>query len=173
MAGRIIIKNTNNKPNVKILKGENINLKCLDDNFIHVWTDGGGNCGPASIGVVIVEKGIVKVTYGEYLGDHMTNNIAELTAIFRGLQLVKNKHKKVKLYSDSNYSLQSISGAFNGRKNRTLIDCIIKYIKAYPVEVIFVKVKGHAKLPYNEMADSIAGTMLQLAAGKLVTRKKK
>ncbi len=161
MTGKIINKNINTS---KVENGYEEDLSCTDPNYVHVWADGGGNCGPVAIGVVVVEKGMVYLTHGEYLGEHKTNNIAELTAILRGLQLVKNKCKPVKLYSDSRYSLHSVVGNFHGRKNRELIDRIMNYIKEYPVEITFVKVKGHSKLQFNEMADSIAAWFLQHVA---------
>jgi ribonuclease HI len=161
LAGKIFVK-TDKTSHFKVLDGRSEDLSCIDPDYIHVFTDGGGNCGPASIGIIVIDKGIVQMTHGEFLGDNLTNNIAELTAILRGLQLVKSKKIPVKLYADSNYSLQSIAGVYNGRKNRELIDSITEYVKAYPVEVVFVKVKGHAKILYNEMADSIASNMLKL-----------
>jgi ribonuclease HI len=161
--GKIIVKQQIQRQ--KILDGRYEDLNCLDPNYIHVWTDGGGNCGKISIGIVIVERGHIKTTHGEFLHDHSTNNVAELTAILRGLQLVKNKHKLVKIYSDSSYSLNSIVGNYNGRKNRELIEQIVNYVKNYPEKIIFVKVKGHNKLLFNEMADSIASSLLQLQIG--------
>lgn len=171
MAGKITIKGK--QKFTEILRQTDVDLNCMDKEFTHVWVDGGGNCGPVSIGIVIVEEGIIRTTHGEYLGDNRTNNIAELTAIFRGLQLAKNKGKPVKLYSDSTYSLKSISGEFNGQRNRELINKIIEYVKEYPVEIIFVKVKGHSKLPFNEIADSIASWFLQHALTKKYLKKQK
>lgn len=158
--GKIIVKSQ--EPRQEILDGRYEDLRCIDPNFVHVFTDGGGNCGKISIGIVIVERGYIKTTHGEFLAEHSTNNVAELTAILRGLQLVKNRHKPVKIYSDSNYSLNSIVGNYNGRKNRELINQIVKYVENYPEEITFVKVKGHNKLLFNEMADSIASSLLQL-----------
>lgn len=157
----VIIRGQKDKGHFQILDGFKEDLSSLDKDFIHVWVDGGGNCGPVSIGIVVVDKGIIYQTHGEYLGDHRTNNIAELTAILRGLQLVRGKGKPVKIYSDSAYALKSICGMFNGRKNRNLIDRIINYVYSYPVAITFVKVKGHAKIEYNELADSIASWFLQ------------
>ena len=158
MPGKIIIKTR--ALNVEVLDGQEVNLDSIDPSYIHVWVDGGGQ-GTISLGVVVVDNGRAIQTHGEYLGTKQTNNIAELTVILRGLQLVKNKRRPVKIYSDSKYSICSIAGTFNGKRNRVLIDKIIAYIKNYPTEVIFVKVKGHSKLPYNEIADSIASWFLK------------
>lgn len=137
-----------------------MNLDCKDTNWAHVWVDGGGNCGPGSLGVVVVIKGMVEMTYGQYLGDHSTNNIAELNAIWKGLRLVKHLKIPVKIYGDSNYALRSVTKSWNGRKNRDLVDEITAYIADYPWKIEFVKVRGHSGLPYNEYADSIASWFL-------------
>lgn len=153
---------------------EEVDLECKDPSYLHVWVDGGGNCGPASLGVVVIDEGIIKMTFGAYLGDNLTNNIAELQAIWKGLRLVKHLWKPVRIYSDSTYSINSICGVFHGKKNRDIIDPMIEYIKQYPLPVEFVKVKGHIGLPYNEMADSIASCLLsQWKNHKHPTKKKK
>ncbi|KKM91467.1 hypothetical protein LCGC14_1228290 [marine sediment metagenome] len=154
-------------------KQEDVNLDGKDPEYVHVWTDGGGNCGPASLGVVVVDEGIIKMTFGAYLGDHLTNNIAELQAIWKGLRLVKHLGRPVRIYSDSSYSISSICGVYHGKKNRNLIDPIIEYIRQYPLLVEFVKVKGHDGLPYNEMADGIASTLLQQGKDQKHPKRKK
>lgn len=147
-------------PTFPIYDQSEVDLKCKDSKYIHVFTDGGGNCGPASLGVVVIDGGIIKMTFGEYLGDNLTNNIAELQAIWKGLKLVKHLWRPVKVYSDSNYSINSICGIFHGKKNRDIIDPMIEYIKQYPLPVEFIKVKGHSGILYNEIADGIASTVL-------------
>ena len=54
---------------------------------VEIWTDGAcsGNPGPMGIGVVVIDGG-QRREKGEYLGVG-TNNIAELTAIERGIEL--------------------------------------------------------------------------------------
>ncbi len=52
-----------------------VDLDCKDPKYSYVWVDGGGQ-GTAAIGVVVVEGGIITMTFGAYLGDNLTNNIA-------------------------------------------------------------------------------------------------
>lgn len=160
-------------PAFTIHQQNDVNLDCLDSEFLHVWCDGGGNCGPASLGVVVVDGGTVIMTLGIFLGDNLTNNIAELQAIWKSLRLVKHLWRPVKIYSDSNYSINSICGVYNGRKNRDIIDPMIEYINQYPLTVEFVKVKGHTGLIYNEMADGIASCLLQQGKNRNHPKKKK
>lgn len=149
-----------------------VDLECIDPNYIHVWVDGGGQKA-ASLGIVVIDKGIIIMTFGVYLGENLTNNIAELQAIWKGLRLVKHLWKSVRIYSDSAYSINSICGVFHGKKNRDIIDPMIEYIKQYPLPVEFVKVKGHSGLIYNEIADSIASWFLSEHKNKKKRRKKK
>ena len=160
-------------PDFPIYDQSEVDLDCKDPKYAHVFTDGGGNYGPAAIGVVVIERGIITMTFGAYLGDNLTNNIAELQAIWKGLRLVKHLWKPVKIYSDSSYAINSICGVFKGRKNRDIIDPMIAYIKQYPLDVEFIKVKGHSNLPYNDMADGIAACLLQYAKGMHHPKKKK
>ena len=62
---------------------------------IIVHSDGGarGNPGPAAIGVVIAdESGAVIEELSEYIGE-TTNNIAEYTAVIRGLRILGTLYK--------------------------------------------------------------------------------
>jgi len=167
---RGIIVQRRKEPTHKIWETHEVPTDGKDSSFIHVFCDGGGNRGPASLGVVVVIKGMVSMTFGHYLGDNLTNNIAELNAIWKSLRLVKHLAMPVRIYSDSKYALSSITGAYNGKKNRELIDNIIVYMSEYPHEISFVKVKGHSGLKYNEYADSIANNLLQM--NKIVEKKK-
>jgi len=60
-----------------------------------VHSDGGarGNPGPAAIGVTIENESGAVEEFSEYLGE-ATNNIAEYTAVLRGLMLLKAKYGK-------------------------------------------------------------------------------
>lgn len=130
-------------------------------NIAHVFVDGGGNCGPGSIGIVIVIADELRVTFAQLLGSHgQTNNIAELNAIWYGLRLAKQFDLQVIVYSDSAYALNSICGIYNGRKNVELIKTIQEYALGYPLHITFIKCKGHSGVKYNEMADKLATSLL-------------
>ncbi len=124
---------------------------------IHVWTDGActGNPGPAGIGVVIVD-GITKQPreLSEYLGMG-TNNIAELTAIMRGLEEVTDRERTVVVYSDSKYSLDMLTKNFKAKANTELIAKLRKLTKQFK-DLRFVKVLGHSGIPLNERVDELA-----------------
>jgi ribonuclease HI len=124
---------------------------------IHVWTDGActGNPGPAGIGVVIIDGGSKeRRELSEYLGIG-TNNIAELTAILRGLQETTDKKRVVVVYTDSSYSIGVLSKNWKAKANVELIDRIRGLAKQF-ADLRFVKVQGHAGIALNERVDELA-----------------
>jgi ribonuclease HI len=126
---------------------------------IHVWTDGActGNPGPAGIGVVVID-GKDRVELGEFLGEG-TNNIAELTAIERGLETVKDPKRPVLVYSDSAYAIGLLSKGWKAKANVELVARIRAILPRF-ADVRFVKVPGHAGVPENERCDELARTAI-------------
>ena len=132
-----------------------------------VWTDGAcsGNPGPMGIGVVVLHDGQRK-ELGEYLGVG-TNNIAELTAIERGLDIVAEivkaggakpdaqRMRRVRVYSDSAYAIGLLEKGWKAKANQELVARLRKRVAAVP-NLEFVKVPGHAGVPENERCDELA-----------------
>jgi ribonuclease HI len=125
------------------------------ENAIHVWTDGActGNPGPAGLGVVIVD-GDRRQELSEFLGEG-TNNIAELTAILRGLEEVTDRQRPVIVYSDSAYSIGLLTENWKAKKNVELVASLRALCREFP-NLRFVKVAGHAGIPLNERVDELA-----------------
>jgi ribonuclease HI len=123
---------------------------------IHVWTDGAcsGNPGAAGLGVVILGDGDGQREISEYLGD-ATNNIAELTAILRGLQSVSDRKRTVIVYSDSQYSIGLLTQNWKAKKNVELVEELRQLTRTF-ADLRFVKVAGHAGIPLNERVDQLA-----------------
>jgi ribonuclease HI len=122
---------------------------------IHVWTDGActGNPGPAGLGAVIID-GKDERELSEYLGEG-TNNIAELMAIYRGLQEVKDRKRTVMVYSDSTYAIGVLSKNWKAKANTELIAEIRALTRQFS-DLRFVKVAGHAGVALNERVDELA-----------------
>jgi ribonuclease HI len=127
------------------------------ENAIHVWTDGAcsGNPGPCGVGVVVID-GKEQKEISEYLGEG-TNNIAELTAILRGLQTVTDRARPVIVYSDSAYSIGLLTQAWKAKANKELVAELRALTKEF-TDLRFVKVAGHAGIPLNERVDYLATT---------------
>ena len=127
---------------------------------LEVWTDGAcsGNPGPMGIGVVVLD-GEARRELGEYLGVG-TNNIAELTAIERGLEIADeiaggDGPRPVRVYSDSGYAIGLLSQGWKAKANQELVARIRRRLAGVP-NVQFVKVAGHAGVPENERCDELA-----------------
>jgi ribonuclease HI len=125
---------------------------------IEIWTDGAcsGNPGPMGIGVVVLD-GPARKEIGEYLGIG-TNNIAELVAIERGVEVAAERTKaaprRLRVYSDSAYSIGVLSKGWKAKANQDLVARIKRRLADLDVELI--KVSGHAGVPENERCDALA-----------------
>ncbi len=129
----------------------------VPSDAVIIYTDGAcsKNPGPAGIGAVVI-NGDDRQELSEYLGTG-TNNIAELTAIGRALELVPKADRKraVVVHTDSSYCIGVLEKGWKAKANTELIMGIRKQIKAFP-DLRFVKVKGHAGIPENERCDELA-----------------
>ncbi len=131
----------------------------LPGDAIHVWTDGGAspNPGPSAIGVVIVD-GKSQLELSEYLGDG-TNQIAELTAMLRGLQEVEDRQRTVVVYSDSAYAIGLLSQGWKAKANVELVAELRELGRQFR-DLRFIKVLGHSGIPLNERTDQLATAAL-------------
>ena len=124
---------------------------------LHVYTDGActGNPGPMGLGVVVLDLSgePARRELSEYLGVG-TNNIAELTAILRGLQVLP-RDRQVVVYSDSSYAIGLLSQNWKAKANQELVAALRQLLREFPA-VHFVKVAGHAGVPENERCDELA-----------------
>lgn len=132
----------------------------------HVYTDGActGNPGPMGIGVVVLMPNGERREWSEYLGMG-TNNIAELTAIARGLSLVP-LHEPTTVYTDSAYAIGVLTQAWKARANQALIAEIRAHIQKHP-NLQWMKVAGHAGVVENERCDALARNAIAQAMQKL------
>lgn len=126
---------------------------------IHVWTDGAcsGNPGPMGIGTVVMADG-QRRELGDFLGNG-TNNIAELVAIERGLELAMQIDptlaRPVRVYSDSGYAIGLLSKGWKAKANQDVV-ARIRRLTARFGHLTFVKVLGHSGVPENERCDELA-----------------
>jgi ribonuclease HI len=122
---------------------------------VQLWTDGAcsGNPGPAGVGVRF-EHGEEVRELSEYLGV-ATNNIAELTAILRGLEMVGDTALPVDVMTDSEYCIGLLGLGWKPKANQQLV-ASLRAAYARFSDVQLVKVKGHAGVHGNERADELA-----------------
>lgn len=142
-----------------VLQDEDEDKEPAPTNVVNIWTDGAcsGNPGPMGIGMVATVDG-KRGERGEYLGVG-TNNIAELTAIRRGLELAMELGAAIdrpfRVHSDSGYSIGVLSLGWKAKANQELVAGLRKFLAQFP-DVRLVKVRGHAGIPENERCDELA-----------------
>ena len=79
-----------------------------------------GNPGPAGSGFVVVHPGGRMEEGFEYLGT-ATNNIAELTAILRALEVSPKDAPHILIHTDSQYSIGVLQKGWKPKTNQELI----------------------------------------------------
>jgi len=134
---------------------------------VHIFTDGScfPNPGPGGWGAVMLYNNRYKELYG---GKHgTTNNEMELMAMLEGLAALKTRKYPVIIYSDSQYSINSVSVWHKGWAKRGWttstgqpvknVELIREIVKASGDNTIFKWVKGHVGIVHNERADVLAG----------------
>lgn len=134
------------------------NHSSLEGEAIIAYTDGAcsGNPGPAGLGVALTFPDGREVRRGEPMGQG-TNNIAELTAILRALELATPDGRDIVIHTDSTYAIGVLTQGWKAKANQELIAFIKKTIAQYgPGRVTFRKVAGHAGVPLNELVDELA-----------------
>lgn len=131
---------------------------------ITVWSDGGarGNPGPAAIGVVIREDENVLEEISETIGEG-TNNIAEYTAVLRGLQVLRlrfgaeTKELEVEWKLDSELVERQLAGVYK-IKNPGLRDLYLQIqdLRAHFPHLTFI----HVRREFNKDADRLVNEAL-------------
>jgi ribonuclease HI len=120
-----------------------------------VYADGAcsGNPGPAGVGVVALWSDGAR-ELSEYIGE-ATNNIAELTAILRAVELAHQLDRPLRLYTDSKYSIGVLTEGWKARANRELVKKVRETLASHSDAELF-HVRGHEGVKLNEEADELA-----------------
>lgn len=138
---------------------------------IIIYSDGGcrGNAKDENIGgwgAVLQYKGHVKEIYDGTR--NTTNNIMELTGAIKALEALKTTHIPVRLHCDSAYVVNGITSWVKGWKKKGWRKSDGKIIENLELwkrldelvnmqeDIKFIKVKGHAGVELNELADQLA-----------------
>lgn len=122
---------------------------------VYLFCDGAcrGNPGPMGIGILL-RFGRAEKVLAEPLG-RGTNNVAELTAILRGLQQIRRRDLPVVVVTDSLYAIDVLSGRKRAHKNIELVKEVAELMAQFR-DIRFRKVSGHAGIPENEEVDRLA-----------------
>jgi ribonuclease HI len=129
-----------------------------------MYTDGAsrGNPGPGGYGTILMWNGVEKELSGGF--KRTTNNRMELMAVIAGLEALKKNGVRLKIYSDSQYVVNSVEKGWlknwiatdfkGGKKNK---DLWLRFDElAVKHHIQFYWVKGHASNPHNNRCDELA-----------------
>lgn len=138
---------------------------------ITIYTDGGsrGNPGPSAIGVVYVnEKEQIIKEYSEYIGDKLTNNEAEYSAVIFALKKFKAlfgkeiaKRSEIQVRSDSELLVKQLNGEYK------IVNENIQslFLKIWNLKIDFLKIKfKQVPREKNKDADRLANEALDAKA---------
>jgi ribonuclease HI len=129
-----------------------------------MYTDGAsrGNPGPGGYGTILMWKGTTKEFSGGFR--RTTNNRMELMAVIAGLEALRKNGLHVKIYSDSQYVVNSVEKGWlrnwiatdfkGGKKNKDLWLRFAALASNHHIK--FHWVKGHASNPHNNRCDELA-----------------
>ncbi len=130
-------------------------------NTVHIWTDGActrnGYDGARAAWAFVSGK----TEKADLVKGKQTNNTAEAFAIYHALLwAAEEKHKKVKIYSDSQITLNNLKKSpAMVKENREIFELIEDVIAANGLTVDYEKVPAHADNINNNRADKLANTL--------------
>jgi ribonuclease HI len=143
-------------------------INSIPSKDIICYTDGSckGNPGEAGSGIYIVwPGGAYETSIAKYLGKS-TNNIAELTAIKIAFETITSMidsypqllttNPELYLLTDSEYSLNALTGKTRVNANAELINSIKLIMTNYKLKINMFWVPAHSGIPGNEKANDLA-----------------
>lgn len=130
------------------------------NNEISIYTDGAYSptLDQGGIGLVFVKNGTIIYEYSKGF-KNTTNNRCELYAVIKALQAVSKKIDILKIYSDSQYVINSINLGWKRNKNQDLwkkFDMMFRKASNHCSDIHFIWVKGHDTNIMNNKADVLA-----------------
>jgi ribonuclease HI len=141
-------------------KSSRLDVLKLPDNCIRIYTDGAssGNPGPAGIGALLIYHENRK-EISQSIGI-ATNNVAELSAIKVAISHLKRHDLPVRIFSDSAYAIGVLTQNWKPQANKALVSEIKRLTQKFK-DLEFIKVKGHAGIKENEVADFLATSAIK------------
>ncbi|MEK6895626.1 MAG: ribonuclease HI family protein [Nanoarchaeota archaeon] len=124
-------------------------------------SDGGarGNPGPGAIGVIIRREGEILKKFSKFIGERVTNNIAEYEALIMALKLALEYDKEVTCVLDSELLVKQLLGEYRVKQPQ-LLDLFKKVQKEQDKfdKVKYVHVSRWDK--FQQMADELVNEEL-------------
>lgn len=127
---------------------------------IEIYTDGAysSTLQQGGVGLIFLRDGLKILEWSKGF-KNTTNNRCELYAVIKALQAISKKVDSIKIYSDSQYVIYSITKGWKRKKNIDLwekFDLMYKKAKNHCKDIQFIWVKGHDVNELNNRADILA-----------------
>lgn len=153
-------------PVAKAADHKNTDIDVAKNTTIIIHSDGGsrGNPGPTASAYIIENSGgEILDQGGEYLGDFLTNDVAEYYGVLLGLRAAADiGARNVSFYSDSLMVVDQLNGMFHVKELDRKIYDEIKYLVHRFDHVGF----HHVHREYNRSADALVNQILDKFAPK-------
>jgi len=125
--------------------------------MIYTNSDGGaiGNPGPGAIGVIVREDGKILTKYSSFIGEHVTNNIAEYEGLIKALELAsEHTDDELTCILDSQLVVRQLMGEYSVKDHR-LMELFLKVQKLQEKfkKVIYMHVSRWDK--FQQLADGL------------------
>lgn len=129
-----------------------------DKETIQIYTDGsainnGSECAACgwAFKIIYIDKEVTKSGFA--IG--RTNNQMEMLAVLNALRYIGNTDKRIELYSDSKYVIETLKGHYKVKKNKKLWDKVLHERRRFR-DIDFYWVQGHGDNPHNAEVDRMA-----------------
>ncbi len=125
--------------------------------MIYTNSDGGarGNPGPGAIGVIIRKEGRILTKYSQFLGERVTNNVAEYWGLIKALELAsKFTKEEVTCILDSEFVVKQLLGEYKVKHPRMLeLFKIVQKLQDKFEKIRYLNVSRENK--FQKMADEL------------------
>lgn len=149
-----------NSKGLDFTNNNNKKTASLGDSTVIVHSDGGsrGNPGPTAAAYILEnEMGETIDQGGEYMGDYLTNDVAEYYGVLLGLRAAARKGaSRVNFYSDSLMVVDQLNGMFHVKDLDIKIYSEIEQLVTQFDHVVF----RHIHREYNRSADGLVNEIL-------------
>lgn len=130
--------------------------------MIYTNSDGGsrGNPGPGAIGVIVRKEGEILIRYSGFIGEMVTNNMAEYDSVIKALELASKVTKdEVTCILDSEFVVKQLLGEYRV-KNPMMME---KFIKVQKLQENFKKIRylhSSREDKFQQIADELVNKEL-------------
>lgn len=132
-------------------------------NFDYIiYTDGAYSMmhNEGAFSYVMLDGNMNAIKSGAWKIKDESNNRAELKAIITAIYHLPRNAKNVKVISDSQYALKTLSGEWNRKMNIDLFDVFEKVTNGKKLTITYEWIKGHNGNKYNELCDKMCNDVL-------------